>query len=143
MILVASVAKLLTLGFTVAFSALLLLCVRWKELHAACVLADTCDLSEVRLPVPCLRPQQPKLLYPGQLPSLHCSCCVCAGSSSMQPACWLTPATCQRYNSLVSSNMLSCHELCRPDPLGSLWYLAIGRSCVSFARRSMSDLHRG
>ena len=50
MILVASVAKLLTLGFTVAFSALLLLCVRWKELHAACVLADTCDLSEVRLP---------------------------------------------------------------------------------------------
>ena len=48
MILVASVVKLATLGFTVVFSALLLLCVRWRELHADCVLADTCDLSEVR-----------------------------------------------------------------------------------------------
>ena len=48
-ILVAAAAKLLTLGFTVAFSALLLLCVRWRELHAECVLADTCDLAEARL----------------------------------------------------------------------------------------------
>ena len=46
-ILVSQVLNLLALGFTIAFSALLLLCVRWSAFHAECVEQDTCDISEV------------------------------------------------------------------------------------------------
>ena len=46
-ILVASLLKLVTLGFTVVFSGLLLLCIKWQALHYACILEDTCDLAEV------------------------------------------------------------------------------------------------
>ena len=41
------VLNLLALGFTVAFSAVLLLFVRWDALRAECILKDTCDISEV------------------------------------------------------------------------------------------------
>ena len=47
-ILVASLLKLVTLGFTVTFSGLLLLCINWQALHYPCILEDTCDLAEVR-----------------------------------------------------------------------------------------------
>jgi hypothetical protein len=47
-ILVSRVLNLLALGFTVAFSAVLLLFVRWDALRARCILDDTCDISEVR-----------------------------------------------------------------------------------------------
>lgn len=47
-ILVSRVLNLLALGFTVAFSAVLLLFVRWDALRAECILKDTCDISEVR-----------------------------------------------------------------------------------------------
>lgn len=46
-ILVSRVLNLLALGFTVAFSAVLLLFVRWDALRATCILEDTCDISEV------------------------------------------------------------------------------------------------
>lgn len=46
-ILVSQILNLLALGFTIAFSALLLLCVRWGAFHAECVEQDTCDISEV------------------------------------------------------------------------------------------------
>ncbi|KAK9802892.1 hypothetical protein WJX73_002447 [Symbiochloris irregularis] len=46
-ILVSQILNLLALGFTIAFSALLLLCVRWGAFHAECVEHDTCDISEV------------------------------------------------------------------------------------------------
>ena len=48
MILVSRVLNLLALGFTVVFSGFLLLCVNWRALHAECIVADTCDISEVR-----------------------------------------------------------------------------------------------
>ena len=41
------VLNLLALGFTVAFSAVLLLFVRWDALRAECIMKDTCDISEV------------------------------------------------------------------------------------------------
>ena len=44
----ASLLKLVTLGFTVTFSGLLLLCINWHALHYPCILEDTCDLAEVR-----------------------------------------------------------------------------------------------
>ena len=47
MILVSRVLNLLALGFTVVFSGFLLLCVNWRALHAECIVADTCDISEV------------------------------------------------------------------------------------------------
>lgn len=46
-ILVSRILNLLALGFTIVFSALLLLCVRWNEFHAQCIEEDTCDISEV------------------------------------------------------------------------------------------------
>ncbi|KAK9845371.1 hypothetical protein WJX81_004761 [Elliptochloris bilobata] len=45
-ILVSRVLNLLALGFTVAFSAVLLLFVRWDALRASCILDDICDISE-------------------------------------------------------------------------------------------------
>ena len=51
-ILVASLLKLVTLGFTVVFSGLLLLCIKWQALHYACILEDTCDLAEVHSCLP-------------------------------------------------------------------------------------------
>ena len=47
--MVSRVLNLLALGFTVGFSALLLLCVRWNAFHDPCVREDTCDISEVHL----------------------------------------------------------------------------------------------
>ena len=74
-ILVASVVKLLTLGFTVVFSAVLLLCVRWGALHAECVLADTCDLAEVR----------PQWLHTLQV----CHICPSPSAAAVYPSVWL------------------------------------------------------
>lgn len=48
-ILVSRVLNLLALGFTVVFSGFLLLCVNWRALHAECIVADTCDISEVAI----------------------------------------------------------------------------------------------
>ena len=47
-IAVSRVLNLLALGFTIAFSAFLLLFVRWGALRSECILADTCDISEAR-----------------------------------------------------------------------------------------------
>lgn len=46
-ILVSRVLNLLALGFTIAFSAFLLLFVRWHALHSECIVKDTCDISQV------------------------------------------------------------------------------------------------
>ena len=45
--MVSRVLNLLALGFTIVFSALLLLCVRWNAFHEQCIQEDTCDISEV------------------------------------------------------------------------------------------------
>ena len=47
-ILVSRVLNLLALAFTIAFSAFLLLFVKWHALRSECILKDTCDISEVR-----------------------------------------------------------------------------------------------
>jgi autophagy-related protein 9 len=49
-ITVSRILNLLALGFTIAFSAFLLLFVRWHALHSECILRDTCDISQVLLP---------------------------------------------------------------------------------------------
>jgi len=41
--------NLLALGFTIAFSAFLLLFVKWSALKSQCIQEDTCDISEVVL----------------------------------------------------------------------------------------------
>lgn len=46
-ILVSRILNLLALAFTIAFSAFLLLFVKWRALHSECILRDTCDISEV------------------------------------------------------------------------------------------------
>ncbi|EIE20298.1 APG9-domain-containing protein [Coccomyxa subellipsoidea C-169] len=46
-ILVSRVLNLLALAFTIAFSAFLLLFVKWHALRSECILKDTCDISEV------------------------------------------------------------------------------------------------
>ena len=46
-ILVSRILNLLALAFTIAFSAFLLLSVKWGALHSECILRDTCDISEV------------------------------------------------------------------------------------------------
>ena len=45
-ILVSRILNLLALAFTIAFSAFLLLFVKWRALHSECILRDTCDISE-------------------------------------------------------------------------------------------------
>ena len=45
-ILVSRILNLLALAFTIAFSAFLLLFVKWQALHSECILRDTCDISE-------------------------------------------------------------------------------------------------
>ena len=47
-ILVSRVLNLLALAFTIAFSAFLLLFVKWHALRSECILKDTCDISEAR-----------------------------------------------------------------------------------------------
>ena len=51
-ILVSRILNLLALAFTIAFSAFLLLSVKWGALHSECILRDTCDISEVSLHTP-------------------------------------------------------------------------------------------
>lgn len=46
-ILIARVLNIAALGFTVAFSGVLLLWVDWGALHAQCVHDDTCDIASV------------------------------------------------------------------------------------------------
>ena len=50
--LVSRILNLLALAFTIAFSAFLLLSVKWGALHSECILRDTCDISEVSLHTP-------------------------------------------------------------------------------------------
>ena len=83
-ILVSRILNLLALAFTIAFSAFLLLSVKWGALHSECILRDTCDISEVR-------PRTPKPLIspPGCLGLrqaldtrlLHCPSCLQAHST--------------------------------------------------------------
>ena len=50
-ILVSRILNLLALAFTIAFSGLLLLFVRWEALRDECIIKDTCDMAEVGCPV--------------------------------------------------------------------------------------------
>ncbi len=47
------VLNLLALAFTIAFSAFLLLFVKWHALRSECILKDTCDISEVHTSMLC------------------------------------------------------------------------------------------
>ncbi len=49
--------NLLALGFTIAFSAFLLLFVKWRALKSPCIQDDTCDISDVRT--------TPEVAWPG------------------------------------------------------------------------------
>lgn len=53
-ILVSRILNVLALGFTIIFSAFLLLFVRWSALESDCIQNDTCDISKVRLYQPTL-----------------------------------------------------------------------------------------
>ena len=46
-IVVSRILNVLALAFTIAFSAFLLLFVKWRALHSECIVRDTCDISEV------------------------------------------------------------------------------------------------
>ena len=75
-ILVSRVLNVLALGFTIVFSAFLLLCVRWNAFHSKCIQEDTCDISEVyclahiTLKRPCLSAVVGRADYPGKQ---HCT----------------------------------------------------------------------
>ena len=47
MIVVSRILNVLALAFTIAFSAFLLLFVKWRALNSECIVRDTCDISEV------------------------------------------------------------------------------------------------
>lgn len=48
-VLLSSALNLLALGFTIGFSAFLLLFVNWGALHAECIAKDTCDIMSVAI----------------------------------------------------------------------------------------------
>ena len=82
MILVSRLLNLLALGFTIAFSAFLLLFVRWRALRSECILADTCDISEVALASSVSRDRVIAILTPFSSPRL---CMLLAWVSCEQP----------------------------------------------------------
>ena len=82
-ILVSRILNLLALAFTIAFSAFLLLSVKWGALHSECILRDTCDISEVRPHTP-----KPLIITPvllGLRQAMHTRSCI------VSAACKLTP----------------------------------------------------
>ena len=81
-ILVSRILNLLALAFTIAFSAFLLLSVKWGALHSECILRDTCDISEVRPHTPKPLTNTPVLLGPRVLDTRFCIA---------SAACKLTP----------------------------------------------------
>ena len=88
-ILVSRILNLLALAFTIAFSAFLLLSVKWGALHSECILRDTCDISEVSLYIPKLRINTPVL-----------------------PGLMTAPATICALPQLLESSVSRCCRLC-------------------------------
>lgn len=43
--------QICTLGFLIAFSGVLLLCINWHAIHDECLAKDTCDIADVRTAV--------------------------------------------------------------------------------------------
>ncbi|KAG1681142.1 hypothetical protein FOA52_015585 [Chlamydomonas sp. UWO 241] len=48
-IFISGLLNVLALGFTISFSAFLLLFVNWSALHAECIVKDTCDIASVAI----------------------------------------------------------------------------------------------
>ena len=82
-ILVSRILNLLALAFTIAFSAFLLLSVKWGALHSECILRDTCDISEVSLNTPELLINTPVLI--GLKEALDAILCISSAACKLLP----------------------------------------------------------